>query len=100
MGIFGVIIMILIILVCALLGAACLKLAKQTVNFSSVAIFTVTGGIIGFVTMMLWGFLFANSEGTLKSGESVIGMFFVSGLLAVMSGLYTASFYRKRKSKL
>lgn len=98
MGIFSVIVLVPIILVCALLGICCLKAAKQTVSLASVTIFTGVGGIVGVVTIIGWGFIFSDSGGMLSSTAKVVGMFIVAGILAVIGGLYAPSTYSKHKN--
>ena len=95
MGIFAIIIILPIVFICALLGMVCLKIAKLPTNIPSVSIFTCTGGITGVVTIIMWGFIFSNSKGQLTLALSVISMFIVAGIFAVIAGIYASSLYAK-----
>ena len=95
MGIFSVIGLIIIISVCAILGMACLKLTKIPIGLGTVTVLTLTGGVVGFSTMVIWSFVFSNNNGQLDTAWKVVGMFLLAGVLAVISGLYMSSKYLK-----
>jgi len=96
---FSLMALILIIGICALLATVCLFIARKPISFTSITIFTLTGGVIGLMTIFVWGFLFANEGGTIESGGMVLGMFAVAGLLAAIGGLYCSSIYTKKTKR-
>jgi len=98
MGAFSLFVLIPIIAICALLGAICLKIAKQSVNVLSVTIFTAVGGVIGVLTIIGWVLIFSTG-GQLNSFGSVLGMFIVAGILAVAGGTYATSVYSKHNKQ-
>lgn len=99
MGIFSLLILIPVVLVCAVLAAACLKLAKKPVDVVSVVVFTVVGGLVGVATVVGWGFVFANGDGMLASQAKVVGMFIAAGVSSVICGLYASTLYSKHNKQ-
>ncbi len=97
---FSIIVLIPVVVVCALLGVVCLKLARLPVSLMSVSIFTGTGGIVGVVTIIVWGFIFSNAQGQLDTAAKVLGMFITAGVFAVMAGIYASSLYKKYSSTI
>lgn len=87
MGILNLVILITIIILCILGSMLVLMVAKLPINTGSVLLFTVTGGIAGVCTMMLFGLLFSNDSGQLTSVIEVVLMFLLAGLIAVVVGI-------------
>ena len=97
MGIFNIIAVIPIVIICALLGIACLKLVKLPIILLSVSIFTSAGGVVGVIKIIVFGVMFSNSEGQLDSSAKILGMFIIAGVFSVMAGIYASSQYAKHK---
>lgn len=95
MGIFSIIVIIPIVVICALLGIVCLKVAKLPTSLLSVTIFTGTGSIVGVATIIVWGFIFSNDQGQLDSTAKILSMFVAAGIFAVIAGIYASSMYSK-----
>lgn len=96
---FSIMALILIIGICAILAAICLLVARKPVSFGSITIFTFTGGLIGLLTIFVWGLLFANEGGTIESGAMVLGMFALAGFLAAIGGFYFSSICTKKTNQ-
>lgn len=75
MGIFTLIVIVPIVIICALLGIVCLKLVKLPTSLLSVSIFTSAGGVVGVITIIVFGVMFSNSDGQLDSSVKILGMF-------------------------
>lgn len=95
MGIFTIIIVIPIVVICALIGIVCLKVVKLPIGIISVTIFTGTGGITGIATIIVWGFIFSNDLGQLDTTLKIVSMFIVAGIFSVIAGIYASSLYSK-----
>lgn len=87
MGIFGILILIFLMAAYSMFGLACLSLFKLQVNFTNVIVFTVSGCIAGFASIVLYGWLFSDKNGTLSSTEQVIGMFVSAGAVALLASI-------------
>lgn len=95
MGLFALFVIIPVILICALVGVVCLWIAKIPITLISVSVFTFIGGAVGVATMIIWGFIFSNTQGQLDTKYEVLGMYIVAGLLAVISALFISAKYFK-----
>lgn len=100
MGVFTLIVVVPIVIICALLGIVCLKLVKLPTSLLSVSIFTSAGGVVGVITIIVFGVMFSNSDGRLDSSAKILGMFIIAGVFSVMAGIYASSQYAKHKTTL
>jgi hypothetical protein len=95
MGIFGLIIIIPVILLYLLVGFVYLKITAGNANLISLGVFLVAGLAAGFLAMIGYGAVFADSHGSLNSASEVIGMFVLSGAVALVSSVTATHFLRR-----
>ena len=86
MEIFNLVILIPIIILCTLGSILVLMVTKLPISIGSVLLFTVTGGMAGVCTMILFGLLFSNDSRQLTSVIELVSMFLLAGLIAVVVG--------------
>lgn len=74
-------------IVYSLFGLVVLALLKKSINITSLAVFVGSGGVFGFLSMVLYRMVFADNSNRLNTSGEVIGMFLTSGASAILGSL-------------
>ncbi len=82
----------------AVFGAACLRVLKVSVSFSTVGGFVAVGAISAAVSFIAYGVFVAEQFGLLGEGDKVAGVFIVSAIISVTASVATAKFIAKRET--
>lgn len=99
LSIFSLIIIIPGVGLYGLFAVACLKALQIPLGFSDVAIFIICGGVSGSITMFLYGVFVADASGQLNGTGEVLGMFAISGLVAIFASVFITRLRSKHRTR-
>lgn len=95
MGIFNLVIIVPLLAIYGICGAICLRILGIKTNILTLSLFVLGGVLAGTISIFIYGFLVADQNGQLNGAIEVIGMFGISGLVALFASVLSVKLAMK-----
>ena len=88
---------LVIVALYVLFARSCLKLLSLPVTMRSIAIFVISGGVTGVVSLIVQGTLLAEQQGHIGEESQILNLFVISVIIAAVTSVLSVKIFCRHR---